>query len=372
MKKILSITLLLITCFNYSQIPQGISYQAIALNSSGNPVVSSNVGLRLSVLDNAATGTLLYTETHTKTTNPQGLFNVVIGQGAATIGTFSTINWGTNSKFLKVELDAAGGTNYVLVGTTQLLSVPYALTAGGIRTQAGQGITLTSPNGTPYQLSVNDSGQLSLPSSGTTSNYPNLLYMYGSFNSFNPATAQLISIQSANQRYAYKYLTSGTQIKFIADTNASAQQFGVDGSLGLVANGSNYNVASTGFYFISMYRFNSADPFILELNSIAPKIRINGTGELNPTYNASTETFSFIANGVINSTTITFRLLSPFSSSSGGGALITEFGDNLNDGSIEVEGTPISFPGSNSTPKNYRVDLKINFNGSGNYTITQI
>lgn len=132
MKKTITLLALFISILTFAQVPQGISYQAIALNSSGNPVVSSNVGIRLSVLDNSATGTVLYTETHTKTTNAQGLFNLVIGQGTPSTGTFSTINWGTNSKFLKVEMDATGGTNYVLVGTTQLLSVPYALVAGKV------------------------------------------------------------------------------------------------------------------------------------------------------------------------------------------------------------------------------------------------
>ncbi len=137
MKKIFLTLTLLFSLIIFAQVPQGISYQAIALNGAGNPVVSSNVGLRLSVLDNSATGTVLYTETHTKTTNPQGLFNLVIGQGAPTTGTFSAINWATNSKFLKVEMDAAGGSNYALVGTTQLLSVPYALMAGGIAANSG-------------------------------------------------------------------------------------------------------------------------------------------------------------------------------------------------------------------------------------------
>ena len=132
MKKIYFLVTILISIVTFAQVPQGISYQAIALNSSGNPVVSSNVGIRLSVLDNSATGTVLYTETQTKTTNTQGLFNLVIGQGTPSTGTFSTINWGTNSKFLKVEMDVAGGTNYALVGTTQLLSVPYAMVAGSI------------------------------------------------------------------------------------------------------------------------------------------------------------------------------------------------------------------------------------------------
>ncbi len=132
MKKIVLLFALLLSSIAFAQVPQGISYQAIALNGSGNPVASSNVGVRLSVLDNTATGTVLYTETHTKTTSAQGLFNLVIGQGTPSTGSFSAINWGTNSKFLKVEIDVAGGTNYVLVGATQLLSVPYALAAGSL------------------------------------------------------------------------------------------------------------------------------------------------------------------------------------------------------------------------------------------------
>ncbi len=132
MRKIITFFTILLSIFIFGQVPQGISYQAIALNISGNAVVNSNVGLRISVLDNSVSGANLYTETHTKTTNVQGLFNLVIGQGTTTAGTFNTINWSKNSKFLKVEMDIAGGTNYVLVGTTQLLSVPFALQAGKI------------------------------------------------------------------------------------------------------------------------------------------------------------------------------------------------------------------------------------------------
>jgi len=132
MKKLLFSFMLLCTTVAFAQVPQGISYQAIALNGSGNAVANANVGLRLSILDNAATGTVLYTETHIKMTNGQGLFNTIIGQGSPTSGNFTSINWGTGDKFLKVEIDVAGGTNYAIVGTTQLLSVPYALMAGGL------------------------------------------------------------------------------------------------------------------------------------------------------------------------------------------------------------------------------------------------
>jgi len=132
MKKLLLLPAFFISLLTFAQVPQGISYQAIALDGSGVPVVSSNVGIRLSILDNSVSGTVLYTETHTAVTNAQGLFNLIIGQGTPTVGTFSTIKWETNSKFLKVEMDTTGGTTYVLVGTTQLWSVPYAQFAGKV------------------------------------------------------------------------------------------------------------------------------------------------------------------------------------------------------------------------------------------------
>lgn len=127
MKKLFTISVVvLLVSFAFAQVPQGMSYQAIAFNSGGAPVVNGNVGIKISILDNSTSGPVVYAETYTKTTNAQGLFNLNIGQGNATTGTFSAINWATNSKFLKVELDPTGGTNYTSVGTNQLMTVPYA------------------------------------------------------------------------------------------------------------------------------------------------------------------------------------------------------------------------------------------------------
>ncbi|WCO00256.1 hypothetical protein [Psychroserpens ponticola] len=127
MKNYFTITFLIVSLFTFAQSPQGISYQAVAFDTNGNPVVNGNIGIRISILDNSATGTLVYEESHIKTTNSQGLFNLNIGQGTSNSGSFSEINWGINSKFLKVEVDPNGGTNYSIIGTNQLMSVPYAL-----------------------------------------------------------------------------------------------------------------------------------------------------------------------------------------------------------------------------------------------------
>jgi len=134
------IIVLLVTIVGYAQVPQGISYQAIAFDGGNNPVVSSNVGLQISILDTSVTGTAVYVETHTAMTNSQGLFNLNIGQGTPTTGTFATIDWATNNKFLKVELDPAGGTSYTSVGANQLMTVPYAMMAGGVTNTSGDSL----------------------------------------------------------------------------------------------------------------------------------------------------------------------------------------------------------------------------------------
>lgn len=380
MKKIFILTAILISFLSFAQVPQGISYQAIALNSSGNPVASSNVGIRLSVLDNSATGTALYTETQTKTTNAQGLFNLVIGQGTPTTGNFSAINWGTNSKFLKVEMDITGGTNYVLVGTTQLLSVPYALAADSLVTSPGEGITLVSPNGTPYQVTVNDSGQLSLPTSGSSSTIPTSLYLYGTFNNFNAITSLLLGnfpnysgcggVCTISPLAGYKYLTSGTEIKFLSQNNSSSPIYGINSSNALVINGNSYTIPNNGFYYLEINRTSPNNTMPINIYSISPTLDGNNIGTLTPTYNPSTNIFSFMLNGVttaIGGGGFNFTIEYP-----GTGMTTNSFGDNLSDGTIEHNGTPIYFPGISTTPKNYRVDLVVNFNGSGTYTITQI
>lgn len=149
MKHIYLFFALLVSTTIFAQIPQGFSYQAVALNASGNAVASSPVKVRLSILDNSATGTAVYTETHNPTTNNMGLFTLTIGQGTPVTGTFSGINWGQNSKFLKVEIDIANGANYVTIGSSQLLAVPYAMVAGDVvGTSSGNGTqTLSTDNG---------------------------------------------------------------------------------------------------------------------------------------------------------------------------------------------------------------------------------
>jgi len=129
MKNALFFILLIIPTNIFSQ-PQSINYQGIARDAGGNSLISQNISIRLSVLDSSATGQVVYTETHTTTTNNSGLFNLSIGAGTIVNGTFSGIPWGNGDKWLKIEMDSNAGNNFQLIGISQFLSVPFALFAG--------------------------------------------------------------------------------------------------------------------------------------------------------------------------------------------------------------------------------------------------
>ena len=127
MKKVITIiTLLLFFISILAQTPQAFNYQTVIRDANGNPLTDQMVALRISLLEDAIDGTAIYIETHTHTTNEFGLINLEIGNGIPGSGDFTTIDWGNHTYFLKIEMDAAGGSNFILMGTFQLFSVPYA------------------------------------------------------------------------------------------------------------------------------------------------------------------------------------------------------------------------------------------------------
>jgi hypothetical protein len=115
-----------------AQAPNKMSYQMVVRNSSNAIVASQPVGVRISILQASATGTAVFVETQSPTTNANGLASFIIGEGTLVSGSFAGIEWGNGPYFIKIEVDPAGGTNYTITSTTQLLSVPYALHAGSV------------------------------------------------------------------------------------------------------------------------------------------------------------------------------------------------------------------------------------------------
>ncbi len=130
MKKIHSfIIAVLFTATLWAQAPQKMSYQAVIRNNSNTLIASTPIGMQISILQGSPTGIPVYVETQAPTTNANGLASFEIGTGTILSGTFAAINWATGPYFIKTETDPTGGIVYTISGTTELMSVPYALFA---------------------------------------------------------------------------------------------------------------------------------------------------------------------------------------------------------------------------------------------------
>ena len=130
MKKLHTIlAVILITATTFAQAPEKMSYQAVVRDSGDALVTNQAVGMQISILQTTATGTAVYVETQMPTTNVNGLVTLEIGSGTAVSGDFTTIDWANDTYFIKTEIDPTGGTSYNITGTSQFLSVPYALHA---------------------------------------------------------------------------------------------------------------------------------------------------------------------------------------------------------------------------------------------------
>ncbi|HJW27894.1 MAG TPA: hypothetical protein VJ508_01460, partial [Saprospiraceae bacterium] len=112
-----------------AQTPQAFNYQGVARDAAGMPLINKLISLRIAILRESTPTFEVYKEEHSVTTNKLGLFSIEVGNGNPVSGTFNTIDWGAGVYFIQLEIDPGGGSAYQLIGTTQLLSVPYALYA---------------------------------------------------------------------------------------------------------------------------------------------------------------------------------------------------------------------------------------------------
>ncbi|MBW6534207.1 MAG: hypothetical protein K0B11_04320 [Mariniphaga sp.] len=157
-----------------AQVPAGFSYQAVVRNNSGEVVAGKTVKFKFSILQNSATGTPVYVETQSKETSAFGLANLVVGTGIKVSGNFDPSAWGSNSHYLKVELDPNNGNAFSHLGTMQLMAVPYAFHAKTVEIEADGDSTNElqelSISGTNLSLSKGG-GTVTLPSSGGGDNW---------------------------------------------------------------------------------------------------------------------------------------------------------------------------------------------------------
>jgi len=164
---------LFIVVSGFAQSPEKMSYQAVIRDNSGDLVTNSGVGMQISIVQGSETGTAVYIETASPSTNVNGLVTYEIGTGTVVSGSFSAIDWSAGPYFIKTETDPAGGSSYSISGTSQLLSVPFALHAKTVEidnvddadANATNELQTMSISGTVLTLS-DGGGSVTLPSSG--------------------------------------------------------------------------------------------------------------------------------------------------------------------------------------------------------------
>ncbi len=133
MKRILLTLILLVTgIILFAQVPTSFNYQAVVRDSQGEVLANQSISFRISILQGSSSGTTVYSETHSKTSNDYGVINLQVGKGNASSGSISSISWDSGPFYLKIEVDTEGGSSYTTMGTSELLTVPYAMYAGTV------------------------------------------------------------------------------------------------------------------------------------------------------------------------------------------------------------------------------------------------
>ncbi len=161
MKKLLIVICFLATIAGmHAQSPEHFSYQAIVRNASDVLVINTPVSLRISILQGSSTGTTVYSETHETTTNFAGLLTVLVGEGDVVSGSLADINWGNDVHYIKTETDPTGGTEYDIVGTAVLHSMPYAM--GSSTTSKALSAEYTTLSNRPITITTEQSDKLDL------------------------------------------------------------------------------------------------------------------------------------------------------------------------------------------------------------------
>lgn len=232
---ILTFALLIISFCSLAQAPEIMSYQAVIRDSGGAVVSNQNVGMQLSVLQGSPTGTVIYTETHTPLTNANGLVSLELGVGTVVSGDFTTIDWSVATHYLKTETDVAGGTNYTIIGTSQLMSVPYALYAktSGSSTPGPQGTAgldgNTVLNGTVEPTTEGSEGDFYINTTTYEIYGPKTGGLWGSSTSLSATSSGSSTCSSWVIPYM-PYGNNNTQILYVSRVPASWTGTGTDAS----------------------------------------------------------------------------------------------------------------------------------------------
>ena len=214
---------------SFAQAPPAIPYQAAARNSSGDVIANQSISLRFTIHDAATNGIIVYKEIQNVTTNALGLFSVNIGQGTPVTGTFSSIAWSVNSKFLQVEMDVNGGSNFIDMGTQQMMSVPYALYAATSGSSSGN-----LPNGNANGNTLRWNGSAWIPDSTLTNKGTNV-----GIGNPSPNASAALDITSTSKGFLMPRMTTAQRDAMISPA-VGLQIFNTDNQCVDIYDGANW------------------------------------------------------------------------------------------------------------------------------------
>jgi len=161
MKTLATLLLVLLTAVGTAisqNPPEAFNYSAVARDANNNPIASSTIGIQITLRQGSPLGTVVYQENHFVNTDQFGLFNLIVGGGSIQGGSMASINWSGADFYMQVGMDINGGTNFLTMGTTQLLSVPYALHAK----------TAESVTGSSNQVFIQAGSNITISGTGTS------------------------------------------------------------------------------------------------------------------------------------------------------------------------------------------------------------
>lgn len=270
-KTFLSVAALMLATQLFAQAPQKMSYQSVVRNASNQLVSNANVGIQISILQGSTSGAAVYIERHTALTNANGLATIEIGNGTLVAGNFSTIDWANGPYFIKTETDPNGGTTYSIAGTSQLMSVPYALYAASAGNSGNTSNTLDQAydqGGAGAGRSITtDAGAVQINNSGN-----NTVGLEVN-SAVNNSTAVLANVSGVGVGFRAESTNMGNTFAAIqANTNSSAASnsailgnnsgggYGVSGQIPSTATGAaavyGSNLRTTGGYGVQGIGFN--------------------------------------------------------------------------------------------------------------------
>jgi len=203
------------------QAPQAFKYQAVVRDASNTILTDQAVGFQLTIQEGSIGGTAVYTETFTPTSNSYGIINIEIGTGT-TVDDFSTIDWANNSYFLETSIDVSGGSSYVVMGTSQFKSVPYALHAKTVENDIDEQIL--SYDNVSGELTISNGNTITLPMTTGGDNWGSQAAATDATLSGDGTSASPLSVQgdlTDDQNLTGATLT-GTSLQIDIDNGSSA------------------------------------------------------------------------------------------------------------------------------------------------------